>query len=417
MRILIVSQYFWPENFRINDLVSALIERGHTITVLTGKPNYPSGKVFEDFGKQPSRYANYAGAQVVRVPMLARGQGSIRLLLNYITFALSASVVGPWKLRGQNFDAIFGYEPSPITVGLPAIVLRKVKSAPLVFWVLDLWPQTLDAIGIVKSPWGLNLVGKLVSYIYERCDLILGQSKSFVPEIAKYAGKSARIAYFPSWAESLFSFADVGPSPLVPPFPQGTSVLFAGNVGEAQDFPAILGAAEQLKDHPTIRWLIVGDGRKYDWVRSEVVRRGLSSCVLLFGRHPVNAMPSFFVHATALLVSLTNRPIFALTIPGKLQSYLASGLPVLAMLDGEGANIVKAGGAGFTCSAGDSLGLAKAVLQLAASSTETKIQMGKNGMALAEREFDRNVLVSQLEAWLQELGVERQAKLSKPRVI
>ena len=157
MRILVISQYFWPENFRINDLVLALGDRGHHITVLTGEPNYPSGEIFHDYLCNKDSFRNFLGVTVIRVPVIARGKNKIKLALNYISFILSASFIGPWKLRGKEFDVIFVYEPSPITVGIPSAVMRSIKKAPVVFWVLDLWPQTLGAVGIIKSPFLLKL--------------------------------------------------------------------------------------------------------------------------------------------------------------------------------------------------------------------------------------------------------------------
>ncbi|UUZ71754.1 glycosyltransferase family 4 protein [Polaromonas sp. P1(28)-8] len=293
MRLLVVSQYFWPENFRINDLVAELVRRGHQVTVLTGVPNYPEGEVFQQFHETPTRYLNYEGAEVVRVPMTPRGHNARRLILNYLTFAVSASVVGLWKLRGRHFDAIFAYEPSPVTVGLPAAVMRAAKRAPLAFWVLDLWPDTLQAIGVVRSRALLQLVGKLVAFIYKRCDLILAQSKSFIPQIQKYAGDRSRVVYFPSWAESVFDIQRAVPAGEVPLRHGSFNVMFAGNIGDAQDFPAILAAAESLKSHAHIRWLIVGDGRLAEWVADEVRRRDLQDCVQMLGRHPVERMPSF----------------------------------------------------------------------------------------------------------------------------
>ena len=406
MRLLVVSQYFWPENFRINDLVAELVRRGHHVTVLTGLPNYPDGKVFKQFRSNPAHYSNYEGGEVVRVPLMPRGQGSLRLMLNYLTFAVSASVVGLWKLRGRQFDAIFAYEPSPITVGIPAAVMRAVKRAPLAFWVLDLWPETLQAIGVVRSRALLQTVGKLVSFIYKRCDLILAQSKSFIPQIQKYAGNSRRVVYFPSWAESVFDMQHVVPADEVPLNPAGFNVMFAGNIGDAQDFPSILAAAEILKTHAHIRWLIVGDGRMARWVADEIERRNLQDCVLMLGRHPVERMPSFFKHANALLVSLKNEPIFSMTIPGKLQSYLAAGIPIVAMLNGEGAEVVKSSCAGLTCAAGDHAGLAAAVQNLSEMSAQEREVMGKNGLNLSIREFDRDTLIDRLEKWMGQLKID-----------
>ena len=406
MRILIVTQYFWPENFRINDLVSGLVDRGHQVTILTGKPNYPDGCVFSDFRKNPDDFSVYRNSQIVRVPMLARGRGDFRLAMNYLSFALSASCIGLWRLRGQGFDAIFAYEPSPITVGIPAAVMRAVKKAPLAFWVLDLWPETLEAIGMVRSKYLLKLVGGLVAAIYRRCDLILAQSKSFVGGIFKYAGNQARVEYFPSWADSALSMQNVLPASEVPVKPGAFNILFAGNVGDAQDFPTILSAAELLRDHPNIRWLIVGDGRQAEWVRNEISIRGLQPNVLMLGRHPVERMPSFFKCADALMVSLKDEPIFAMTLPGKLQAYLVSGIPILAMLNGEGADIVRRARAGLTCPAGDHEALAGAVLKLYRMSAEERRVMGVNGVEMGALEFSRDKLIDQLEAWLANLQLK-----------
>ena len=406
MRLLVVSQYFWPENFRINDLVAELVRRGHQVTVLTGLPNYPEGKVFKQFLDDPSRYSNYGGAEVIRVPLIPRGQGGLRLMLNYLTFAISASVVGLWKLRGRQFDVIFAYEPSPITVGLPAVLMRAIKRAPLVFWVLDLWPETLKAIGVVRSPFLLNAVGKLVTFIYRHCDLILAQSNSFIPQIKKYAGERRRVVYFPNWAEAVFDNRAITPASEVPLLPGGFNVMFAGNVGEAQDFPAILAAAEILKSHVLIRWLIIGDGRMARWVADEIIRRNLQDRVVMLGRHSVEKMPSYFRHADALLVSLKDEPIFSMTIPGKLQSYLAAGIPVVAMLNGEGAEVVARSCSGLTCASGDHIGLATSVLNLFQMTNEERKIMGENGLAISAEEFGRDNLMSQLEVWLYQLHLQ-----------
>ncbi|MBV5347323.1 glycosyltransferase family 4 protein [bacterium] len=403
MRLLVVSQYFWPENFRINDLVTELVRRGHQVTVLTGLPNYPDGKIFQQFRDDPGCFSNYEGVEVVRVPMTARGQGGLRLMLNYLTFAVSASVVGLWKLRGCQFDVIFTYQLSPITVGLPAALMRAVKRVPMALWVLDLWPDTLQAVGAVRHPAALQAVGKLVSYIFRQCDLILAQSKSFIPQIQKYVGPSTRVLYFPSWAESVFDMPHAAPAVEVPMKPGSFNVMFAGNIGDAQDFPAILAAAERLKSYAHIRWLIVGDGRIASWVADEIKRRDLQECVLLMGRYPLERMPSFFKQANALLVSLKNEPIFSMTIPGKLQSYLAAGIPVVAMLNGEGAAVVKNSQSGLTCAAGDDAGLAAAVLSLSEMTSEELGAMGRNGLTVSGREFDRQTLMDQLEEWLEKL--------------
>lgn len=406
MHLLVISQYFWPENFRINDLVADFVQRGHQVTVLTGVPNYPEGVVFDEYRKTPAEFDAFAGASVVRVPMLVRGRGSVRLMLNYASFALSASLWGAWRLRKLRCDAILVYEPSPVTVGIPGVVLRHLKRAPMAFWVLDLWPETLKAVGILRSIVGLQLVGRMVQWIYRRCDLILAQSKSFVPQIRRFVDDSQWIEYFPSWAESLFAHSGA----LVPAVEVGTvpgsfTVMFAGNIGEAQDFPSILEAAERLKgSHPHIRWVVLGDGRMKAWVDQEIAARQLAHCIHMLGRFPVERMPSFFLRADALLVSLKKEPIFAMTIPGKLQSYLAAGRPIVAMLDGEGADLLNDAGAGLTCPAGDATGLANAVVRLSEMNEVERAEMGRKGLALYEQEFERSILLGRLESWMLQMA-------------
>ena len=403
MRLLVVSQYFWPENFRVNDLVTELVARGHEVTVLTGLPNYPGGTVFPEFKRERGRFMHFEGAEVVRVPLWPRGRRRVSLAINYASFAISASVIGSWRLRGRKFDAIFAYEPSPVTVGIPAAVLRALKRAPVAFWVLDLWPETLQAQGVLRSRWGLKVVGRLVAFIYDRCDLILAQSRSFIPQIAGYCAAGTRVVYFPSWAEPVFSDARAIPASEVPERPGSFDVLFAGNIGEAQDFPTVLAAAAMLKSETRVRWLIVGDGRMSGWVREEIVRRGLQDCVLMLGRHPLERMPSFYQHADALLLSLKDEPIFSMTIPGKLQSYLAAGIPIVAMLNGEGSEVVRRSGSGVTCNAGDARGLAAAVQRLASLSAAQMAEMAANAQRVSRTEFDRTRLITQLEEWLAEL--------------
>jgi colanic acid biosynthesis glycosyl transferase WcaI len=414
VKILVVSQYFWPENFRINDLVKEWVTRGHEVTVLTGKPNYPDGQVFQEFASAPERFSDYEGARVHRVPMLARSQGAMRLMLNYLSFVIGGCLWGPWLLRGLRADVIFVYEPSPITVGLPAVLLGRLKRAPVVLWVLDLWPETLAAVGAVRSPVVLRMVGHLVSFIYNRCALVLGQSRAFIDSIGHYCRDRSKVRYFPSWAESLFLQADGARAPEVPPATDTFSILFAGNIGEAQDFPAILDAAELLRHNERVRWLIVGDGRRFEWVKGEIARRQLHERVLLLGRFPVERMPSFYAHADALIASLKADPTFSMTIPGKVQSYLLAGKPILGMLDGEGASAIEAAGAGLVCPAGDAQGLVNAIERMAGMSPDERLAMGARGRQYAESEFDRDRLMDRLLGFFSEVGAASSPRVKSP---
>jgi glycosyltransferase involved in cell wall biosynthesis len=407
MRVLVVSQYFWPEVFRVNEIVADLVRRGHEVTVLTGRPNYPDGQVFDAYISNPQAFSSYAGAEVLRVPLRPRRQGSLRLMLNYWSFVFWGCLLGPWWLRGRSFDSIFVFETSPITSAIPAVLLKWLKQARLTIWVLDLWPDTLSAIGVLKSPWLLGLVGHLVAWIYRHCDLILAQSYGFFKPIERWSRDARKTRYFPQWAEADFdapALARATVAAELAPHEGRIKIMFAGNLGEAQDLPAVLDAAERLRERSDIHWLLVGDGRAAAMVREQIQRRGLTQTVYMLGRHPLERMPDFFKGADALLVSLKPEPIFALTVPGKVQSYLASGRPVIAMFDGEGAEVIARSGAGLTCPAGRPDLLAERVLQLATLGEAQRDAMGQRGQAFARNEFGRQGLMDQFEGWLQGQG-------------
>lgn len=404
---MIVSQYFWPETFRINDVALGLKERGHEVTVLTGIPNYPQGRFFKGYGIFRPYQQSYQGVQVRRVPMFARKAGGrVRLSLNYLSFAISASLLGPLWCR-EKYDLILVYEPSPVTVGLPAIVLKRLKRLPIMFWVQDLWPESLSAAEAVSSERILNLVARVVRFIYKRCDRILVQSRAFTPRVESLGAKPEDIRYFPNWAEELYKPLELeGDAPEHNEIPQGFRIIYAGNVGAAQSFETILAAADKLKDYSDIRWMIFGEGRMQEWVRGRIRNMGLETTVHLLGSRPMEKMPGYFSLADALLVSLRKAPIFSLTIPSKIQSYLASGRPILASLDGEGARIVREAEAGTVAPAQDADALAEAALKLYRASSEEREQMGRHGREYFEEHFEREKLLDRLEDWMRELTAE-----------
>ena len=399
MRILVVTQYFWPEHFRINDLAEGLVERGHEVTVLTGSPNYPEGKIFKGY-RYFNKQETHNGVRILRVPLVPRGQGSgLRLALNYLSYLVSASVLGPLLCKGS-FDLIFVCQLSPVTVGIPATLLKRLKRAPILFWVLDLWPESIVAAGGIRTPWIYRGIDTMVRFIYRHCDRILYTSKGFASSILSRGVEPSRMSYFPNWVEPLPEVVDAPPVKL----PEGFRILFAGNVGEAQDFGTILEAAERLKGYPEIQWIILGEGRQWNWVKDQVETRGLSSCVHLLGRFPADTMPSFFAQADALLVTLKRDPVFALTVPGKVPSYMACGRPILAALDGEGASVITEARAGFVVPSGDAPGLANRALNLSRLPTDERERMGREAKRYCESNFDRERLFTDLTGHVEDLA-------------
>jgi glycosyltransferase involved in cell wall biosynthesis len=391
LRILLLSQYFWPESFRINQLMRSMSRSGCHITVLTGQPNYPDGTVFPGFSAASTAKEKHAdGYAILRVPLVPRGRATVpRLIANYVSFVISASVFGPWLLREAKFDVVFVYAPSPILQVIPAIVLKWIKRAPLVTWVQDLWPQSLESTGFVTNRQILRLVEKLVGWIYRRNDLLLGQSHSFVSSIGKLSGRTP-VKYFPNPGEGTGSEVPHQSSPALS-LDSGFNVVFAGNLGMVQSLETVLDAAELLRGESQIRFVLIGSGSRSGWLRDEIKRRRLEN-VLLPGRIASDQMPAIMAQASVLLVSLIRSPVMSQTIPSKIQSYLAAARPIIASLDGEGAEVVVEAGAGVSVPAEDAGALADAVLKIRALSEKERSRMGEAGRSFYDRHFDPDVL-------------------------
>jgi colanic acid biosynthesis glycosyl transferase WcaI len=402
VRLLVLTQYFWPENFRINDVVEGLVGRGHAVTVYTGLPNYPGGRIFPGYRLTGPLRETYKGAAVRRSPLVPRGAGGgFRLALNYLSYAALATALAPWLARGT-FDAILVYEPSPMTIGIPARALRAMKKAPLLFWVQDLWPESLSATGAVRNRALLAMVDRLIKWIYRGCDRVLVQSEAFVPSVQTHGVPRERIAYLPNSAEAFYRKLEARQADEEgKELPPGFRVMYAGNIGAAQDFATIVAAAERLKVHPSIQWIIVGDGRMRGWVAEQVAARGLQQCVHLLGPRPAERMPRYFAHADALLATLARQPIFAVTIPSKIQSYMACGRPIIAALEGEGGRIIREAGAGWVVPPEDPQALADAVLAASRTSRPELDEMGNRGEAFFRRHFEREMLLDRLEGELK----------------
>ena len=404
MRILVVTQHFWPEDFRINELAKGFIEKGHNVTVLTGYPNYPEGKIFPEYKKNRRAYNFYNSINIKRIPIFPRGRNKLSLALNYLSFVVSGILFGPIILRKEGFDLIFVFEPSPITVCIPAILLKYIKKAKLSLWVLDLWPQSLYAVGYIKKDsFIIKIVRYLVKYIYSKCDLILGTSNSFVKEIKKDCDDNNKIKYFPNWYESIYDTNSSSPAEEITKKPDEFNLMFAGNLGDAQDLPTIAKGMKILKEFKKIKLYIIGDGKRYRWLKQFIIDNDISENIILLGRHSNERMPEFFAHADAMIVSLKPHEIYDMTIPGKLQSYLISKKPIIGSIGGESAKIIESYNCGVVSNPGDSEGFAKNVMRLYKMDIQQRDTIAKNGYHYARSNFNKESLFNSLESWLIEI--------------
>ena len=331
LRILIITQYFWPENFRVNELSEELTKLGHQITILTGYPNYPKGDIYQKFRRNFTKYAKYKGVEIIRVPILPRKKTKINLILNYASFLINSILIGFFKLKGKNFDIILTYQLSPVTVGITSAFFSFIKNCPNIFWIFDLWPDTLIALNILKKRWQITISKKLVNLIYSQCDVILAQSKSILKEINNYSSVKKNAYYLPSWGESELFFEAKKPAPEINLRENIFTIIFAGNIGEAQDFPNIIKAIKHLslQNIEGFRLVIIGEGSKKEWLKKEIKELKIEKYFDIYKSYPIKRMGSFFLHADALLVSLSNKKVFNMTIPGKIQFYLSSGIPII----------------------------------------------------------------------------------------
>ena len=404
MRILIVSQYFWPESFLITDFAEGMTQRGHRVDVLTGAPNYPGGRVFGGYSPWNFLCEKRGETAIFRVPLAPRGRGGgFRLALNYLSYVLSAVIFGSlhFLARGFPYEVMLVYGVSPPTQALPALWFSCFSKAKVVFWVQDLWPETLPAVGY-SNKWLVRLASGLVKFIYRRCHLLLGQSRSMVGRLSRPELRAARLEYLPNWAESIFvsgQNAQGGPADL----PAGFNLIFAGNFGQAQGLEDWLTATARLKGRVSFNLIFIGEGRAKADLAALAKKLDLERTVFFLGFKPLEQMPSYFAKADALLLSMKKTAAFNYVVPRKLSTYLMAGRPVLAAALGETADIINKSGAGLTCPPGDPQVLADLMETFIRLDIKDRERMSRQGRDYAEANFSRPALLERFEKLLESI--------------
>jgi len=404
MRILVISQYFWPENFRINDLCIELQNRGHDIIVLTGIPNYPKGSFFSGYTFFYTKNEIWKNIKVIRTKLFPRRNGSgFFLFLNYISFAIFSSI--KIYFIKDKFDRIIVYQLSPGTVGLPGIIAKLKFKAPLSFYIQDIWPESLTDAGNIKFKFILKLVDRMMLFFYHNSDQILIQSEGFIDFLVNKGVPISKLFYLPNTVESYYKPVKKK-CEYQNQMPKGFIILFAGNIGFAQDFDTITKAAMLLQEKGIkINWVIIGEGRAKDFLINKINKLNLTNNFHFLGLKPSEEMPYYFACADLLLVSLKKSLIFSLTIPSKLQSYLACKKPIIANIDGIGAKTIIKSKSGLVSNSGNYKMLANNIECMYNKSKIELNDFAENGYNYFLSNYERKIIYDKLEFNLKSLNV------------
>lgn len=396
MKILFVCQYFYPEVFRGNDIAFHWAEDGHEVHVVTGIPNYPDGVFHQGYGWFKKRHEVVNGVKVTHLPIIPRGNNKIMLMLNYFSYLIVGWVYMLFHALFHKYDRVFVQQLSPVMMSAPGVLYKRIRKTPLYTWVLDLWPESLTAAGGINNKYVLAFFKHYVKSEYKHSDKILISSRSFEKSILEYGDYKDKIVYYPQWSDASPN-DNVNKNDTLPELPEGFKLMFAGAVGEAHGFECTMEAARLTKEQKEIKWVIVGDGRKLEWVREYVKEHGLEETVYTLGRFPAEAMPWFFGQADVMLVTLSDDPLFKLYAPAKISSYMAAGKPIVAVLNGEGAEMIRDAGCGWTLAAGDAEGFSKLAIDLSRKDASELAAKGANAAKYYDEHFVKEKCLKKLD--------------------
>lgn len=399
-RILIFTNHFYPESFKVNDVAFDLAKNNFEVTVLTAIPDYPQGKFYKGYGFFKRRKEIINSVKVIRIPLIPRGKNNLFLLsLNYFSYAFFLIIWSFFISLFNRFDLILVHHTSPIFLGIPAVLVKRMQKIKMFFWNLDLWPESVSETTGFNIKFIMKWLEKIVRFIYFNSDIILISSRAFKQSITAKGIDESKIYYFPNWAEDVFSEGNIGRKDLTDYGINRESfkIMFAGNIGEAQDMDNVMKTIELTsRTQANINWIFIGEGRKTNWMRERVENLNLEKSVFFLGQFPIEQMPLFFNEADAMLLTLKDRKIFSYTAPAKIQAYMASSKPILAMINGEGADIIEEANCGVVCNAGDYEALASNVIKFASHTETQRLEMGKNGYDYYNKFFSKKKAIDSL---------------------
>lgn len=394
-RLLFICQYFYPEVFRGNDIAFDMARRGVEVTVICGTPNYPKGKFFEGYGILKKTHEKVDGVNVIRIPIIPRGNGNkIKLMLNYFSYFINASVFLPFHvLFSKKYDACFVQQLSPVMMSVPGVLFKKLTRRKLYTWVLDLWPESLKAAGGIDNKQVLSIFEWFAKLQYKNSDVIFVSSNGFKKNIKAKGDYESKIEHLPNWAEDEMQSGELLP---ILNLPKGFNVVFTGNIGEAQDFDSIVEAAKLISPEENIHFILVGDGRKKAWIEEQIRKFSLQSVIILTGRYDMKYMPSFFDAADCLLLPLKDDEIMNLTVPAKMQAYMTSGKPIVAMINGDAHELINEIKCGIAVEASCPQKLVGAIRKIKSLSVKGRLEMGERGKNYCNENYNKTAILNKL---------------------
>ena len=399
--ILVVSQYFYPETFRINDMCLEWVKREYKVTVVTGIPNYPMGKTFKGYGITKKRHEVWNGIEIYRIPLIPRGSGSLGMIANYLSFMVSGMLAG--KMKNIKADLVFSFEVSPMTQVMTGISFAKKLHVPHYLYVQDLWPENVITVTGIRNPLIIKPIDKMVDYIYKNSDQIFATSPSFVEAICnrKVAVNREKVHYWPQYAEEFYKPIDKSIAKEVAaaygiPNDDSFKIIFTGNVGTAQGIDILPQTAELLKNE-NIKFVIIGDGRYLEKLVSDIKSRQLEKMFIFVARQPAEKIPVLLSACDVAFISFADDELWKMTIPAKLQSYMACGMPIIAVADGETKRIIEEAKCGWVCKMGDSRGLKKTIHEVMKIDLQ---EMMKHSLCYYNNNYKKEKVISKIMDYL-----------------
>ena len=399
-RCLLITNHFHPETFRCNDIAFELVKRGYEVKVLTAIPDYPEGKYHKGYSLFKRRVEKIDGVTVVRVPHIPRGNGkAMRMIIHYASAMFFFFFYALYQAIFHKYDCIFIHNTSPAFICLPAVLIKKLRGTPIDHWILDMWPESLAAGGINNKKI-YNIIEKMMKKVYRNSDIIHISSMGFKRLLIEKGVPEEKIEYLPNFCEDTSGNITLK---TIPELPKGFIVMFAGNIGEAQNMENVLKSALLLKEEKDIHFVLIGDGRKKAWIENFVKENSLDSTVHLMGRWPIDTMSSFFAKADVMLVSLADEVAFNLVLPAKVQAYMVNKKPILGMLNGEGQEVIKTAKCGWSVNSDDVQGMANTLKELSLMPSEQLKAIGENGYKFYTKNFELNLCIDKVDNSLQRL--------------